>query len=156
MLAVGRPGAEKELGWADWSVCSGSQTCFRVASPTGATVGTNAGSFNGGVACKTYCSGAACTVYLYKDASGWHFVNARCYQSFGYVPGRQDRVFVTGCANFRTLPSLSGKVLGCLGDRTIVDVDSAPVYAEGHIWWHLAGRGWMAHDFLVAPKNCGC
>jgi len=22
------------------------------------------------------------------------------------------------------------------------------VYAEAHVWWHLTGRGWMAHDYL--------
>jgi hypothetical protein len=47
---------------------------------------------------------------------------------------------------------LTAKVLGCLGNGTLVDVDSAPVYRDKHIWWHLAGRGWMAHDFLVDPK----
>jgi hypothetical protein len=32
--------------------------------------------------------------------------------------------------------------------------DSAPVYADGHIWWHLgAFEGWMAHDFLLAAKT---
>jgi len=156
MIAVGRPAAEAELGLKDWSTCSGTQMCFQVANPPHAIVGTNAATFVGGSSCKTFCGGAACVVYLYKSATGWHYVNARCAQSPGYMPGAQDRVFVTGCANFRATPSLSGKVLGCLGNGTIVDVDSSPVYAEGHIWWHLAGRGWMAHDFLVAPKNCAC
>jgi hypothetical protein len=153
MIAVGRPGAERELGLKDWSACSGSQQCFQVANPSGALVGTDAGMFRGGSSCKTFCGGAACTVFLYRDAGGWHYVNARCYQDSGYVPGRQDHVFVTGCANFRSLPSLTAKVLGCLGNGTLVDVDSAPVYRDKHIWWHLAGRGWMAHDFLVAPKK---
>ena len=152
MVAVGRPAAEKELGLKDWSVCSGSQKCFQVANPAGAIIGTDAGSFNGGSSCKTFCGGSACTVYLYKDSAGWHYVNARCYQDSGYVPGRQDKVYVTGCANFRMTPSITAKILGCLGNGTFVDVDSAPVYRDGHIWWHLAGRGWMAHDFLVVPK----
>ncbi len=156
MIAVGRPAAERELGLKDWSVCSGSQHCFQVANPSDARVGTKAGSFSGGSGCKTFCGASACTVFLYEDSAGWHYVNARCAQSAGYMPGTQDRVFVTGCANFRAQPALSAKVLGCLGNGTTVDVDSAPVYQDGHIWWHLAGRGWMAHDFLVAPKNCGC
>jgi hypothetical protein len=33
----------------------------------------------------------------------------------------------------------------------VVDVDSAPLYTDGKIWWHLSGKGWMAHDFLIAP-----
>ena len=119
-------------------------------------VGTDAGSFHGGSSCPTFCGGAACWVFLYRDAAGWHYVNARCAQDMGYVPGRQARVWVTGCANFRAAPALTATVLGCLGNGTYVDVDSAPVYKDGHIWWRLAGRGWMAHDFLVSPLNCKC
>ncbi|OLE50502.1 MAG: hypothetical protein AUI36_19285 [Cyanobacteria bacterium 13_1_40CM_2_61_4] len=37
----------------------------------------------------------------------------------------------------------------CATRGTVVDVDSAPVYLDGHIWWHLSGRGWMAHEFLT-------
>jgi hypothetical protein len=156
MVAVGRPAAEAELGLKDWSVCSGSERCFQVGNPPRAMIGTDAGTFRGGDTCKTFCGGAACWVFLYKDSAGWHYVNARCAQSSGYVPGLEARVFVSGCANFRSTPSLSAKVLGCLGNQTIVNVDSAPVYKDKHIWWHLARRGWMAHDFLVSPLNCKC
>jgi hypothetical protein len=154
MIAVGRPAIEKSYGWKDWSACSDGQTCFRVGSPSRAMVGTSAGSFfgsygqfpGGGL-------GAGCWLFLYQDAKGWHYVNAGCEQAYGSLPGVGDHVFVTGCANFRAAPTLSATVLGCLGNGTVVDVDSAPVYKDGHIWWHLASRGWMAHDFLVAPKT---
>ncbi len=67
------------------------------------------------------------------------------------IPGADNFVYVTGCANVRDVPGLSRKILACLANRTRVVVDSAPIYADGKIWWHLQGRGWMAHDFLVAP-----
>jgi hypothetical protein len=79
---------------------------------------------------------------LYQDA-GWHFVNARCTQASGDVPGPQDFVYVSGCANVRTAPGFSGTVIACVANGTLVDVDSAPVYSDSKIWWHLAGRvGW--------------
>jgi hypothetical protein len=154
MIAVGRPAAERDLGLKDGSSCSGTDNCFWVGNPSRAAVGSEAGIFYGttGSASGTG-GGAGCTVFLYHDATGWHYVNARCAQATGYMPGIQDRVWVSGCANVRETPGLSGRILACLPNQTVVDVDSAPVYRDGHIWWHLAGRGWMAHDFLVAPKS---
>ena len=149
MIAVGKPAAERELGLVDWSVCSGSQQCFKVGEPSRAMVGTNAGTFYGNEGCKVPCGGSGCWVFLYQDAAGWHYVNAVCAQGTGNVPGPQVTVKVSGCANVRDNPGLSSKVVACLPNGTYVDVDSAPVYADGHIWWHLADRGWMAHDYLV-------
>jgi hypothetical protein len=149
MLAVGKPGIEHTYGWKDWSACSNGQTCFKVSNPSHAIVGTSAGSFEGGDG--QYPGGglgSVCTVFLRNDSTGWHYINAGCYQNPGYVPGSGDHVSVTGCANFRAAPSLSAMVIGCLRNYTNVDVDGGPVYQDAHIWWHLAGRGWMAHDFL--------
>ena len=171
MLAVGGLAAEADLGLPDWAdpVCTypAAIVCFQaVDSTTYTDVGTDAGVFGGVSRCPpppinspsyatwTGCGAAHCQVFLYKDSAGWHYVNAFCEQAPGYVPGRQARVYVTDCANVREGHALSAKVLGCLGRGTVVEVDSAPVYQDGHIWWHLAGRGWMAHDFLVAPKKC--
>jgi hypothetical protein len=39
--------------------------------------------------------------------------------------------------------------VACLANGIVVDVDSAPVYLDGHIWWHLHERGWMAHENLT-------
>jgi len=158
MVAVGRPAFEADWGYKDYSACSGTDSnCFEVGSPSRATVGTDAGTFYGtihGGSGSSGGGGAGCFIFLYEDSSGWHYVNGRCAQSTGYLPGPQDRVYVSGGrANVREAAGLSSKVVGCLSNGTIVDVDSAPVYVEGHIWWHLANWGWMAHDFLVAPKG---
>jgi hypothetical protein len=152
MLAAGRPAIERAYGWKDWSACANGETCFKAGDITASMVGTNAGSFTGGDG--LYPSGglgSACWVFLSEDAGGWHYVNSGCAQNPGFVPGLGAHVYVTGCANVRSGPGLSAKVIGCLGNGSIVDVDSAPTYLDGHIWWHLAGRGWMAHDFLVLP-----
>jgi hypothetical protein len=152
MTAVGAPAIERALGMKDWSVCSNGENCFRAGTSASAMVGSNAAVFDGGFGVFPGGGlGAACWVFLSKDSSGWHYVNSGCAQNPGFVPGSFDsgaHVFVTGCANFRDVAALSGKVLGCLGNGTVVGVDSAPVYQDGHIWWHLAGRGWMAHDYL--------
>jgi hypothetical protein len=152
MLAAGAPAIEKALGMKDWSVCSNGQACFKAGPAAAAMVGTNAAVFDGEYGLYPGGGlGAACWVFVYHDTSGWHYLNSGCAQNPGFVPGSSDtgtHVFVTGCANFRATPALTGKVLGCLGNRTIVNVDSAPVYQDGHIWWHLTGRGWMAHDYL--------
>jgi hypothetical protein len=77
MIAVGRPGAEQSLKLGDWSSCSDQQWCFQVGTPSRAMVGTNAGTFYGRVATLNELGGgAACWVFLYEDAAGWHFVNA--------------------------------------------------------------------------------
>jgi hypothetical protein len=152
MIAAGAPGVEKALGMKDWSVCSNGQACFKASTASAAMVGTNAGVFDGGYGLYPGGGlGAACWVFVYRDSSGWHYLNSGCAQNDGFVPGSSDtgaHVFVTGCANFRATPALTGKVLGCLGNGTVVNVDSAPVFQDGHIWWHLTGRGWMAHDYL--------
>lgn len=152
MVAAGSPGVEKSLGYKDWSACSNGETCFKASTADHAMVGTNAGVFDGGFGLYPGGGlGAACWVFVYLDASGWHYLDSGCAQNGGFVPGSVDtgtHVHVTGCANFRDTPALTGKVLGCLGNGTGVNVDSAPVWQDGHIWWHLTSRGWMAHDFL--------
>lgn len=154
LLAVGRPGIEAQFGWPDWAGCQSGQQCFKVSDPARVMVGTNAGTFTGsdgqfpGGGYGSFCVG-----FLDLDSSGWHYVNGSCSQQAGGIPGISDRVFVSGCANVRSAPGLSSSVIGCLANGTPVDVDSAPTYLDGHIWWHLAGRGWMAHDFLVDPAS---
>jgi hypothetical protein len=157
MIAVGRPAFEADWGFKDYSACSASDmNCFKLGEPARAMVGTNAGTFYGQVTNgpgSVGGGGAGCFVFLYQDSSGWHYINGHCGQSGNSMPGPQDRVFVSGCANVRDAAGLKSNVIGCLTNGTLVDVDSAPVYLDGHIWWHLANRGWMAHDYLVAPKG---
>jgi len=152
MSAAGAPVIEKALGYKDWSACSNGENCFRVAAEPSGMVGTNAGVLNGGYG--QYPDGglgAACWLFLYSDAGGWHVLNFACAQNPGFTPGSAGtgtHVYVTGCANYRAAPSLTAKVLGCLPNQTVVNVDGGPTYAEGHLWWQLTGRGWMAHDYL--------
>ncbi|TME44818.1 MAG: zinc ribbon domain-containing protein [Chloroflexi bacterium] len=65
--------------------------------------------------------------------------------------GHDATVHVPGnCANVHASASLQGGVVACLYDGTTIHVDGGPVYADGFLWWHTS-KGWMAHDFLVAP-----
>src|SRR5438105_8599469 len=155
IVAATHAAAAADLGLPDWwtSPCHNSTPCFYINADLQNIVGTDAAAFAGGSACGS-CGSSSCSVFVYRDAAGWHYVNSICSQVEGYGPGRGDHVFVSGCANVREGPSLSATVLACLANGTQVDVDRAPLYQHQHIWWHLVGRGWMAHDFLVAPKEC--
>ena len=154
MVRVGTAGIERELGIGDASSCGSAQPCFHVGNPTRAMVGTNAGTFYGLETCGYRCQNSGCYVFLSHDSTGWSYVDGRCLQSFDQVPGASDEVHVgSGCANVRDAPSLSGRVLTCLTDHFGVSVDSAPTYADGHIWWHLVCLGWMAHDFLITQPG---
>jgi len=152
MSAIGAPAIEKALGYKDWSVCSAGDNCFRVSPEPSGMVGTDAGVLNGGFG--QYPGGglgAPCWVFLYKDSGGWHFLNFACAQNAGFTPGSAavgTHVFASGCANYSMTPSLTATVVGCLAKGTVVNVDSAPVYAQAHVWWHLTGDGWMVHDYL--------
>jgi hypothetical protein len=154
MISAGKKPAEAYLHLGDSDSCAPQQSCLFTDDAYG-VVGINAGWFHGGEGCPAGCGGAGCWIYLFQDASAWHFVNAACAQAPGDVPGAQDTVRVSGggCANVRDAPGTKSRVTGCVPDHTTVDVDSAPVYTDGKIWWHLQGKGWMAHDFLIAPPN---
>ena len=150
MIAVGKPGIEQELGLSD--SCSATTSCFQVGSPSRAMVGTDAGTFYGIEIDTTGKTG--CYVFLYRDSGGWHYANGRCITATNEVPAAMDAVYVdSGCANVRDQPSLTGNVVACLPSHVQVHIDAAPVYAAGHVWWHLACQGWMAHDFLVIPLH---
>jgi hypothetical protein len=154
MVAAGKKPAEAYLHLGDWDSCPQHPppSCLYTREATG-FIGIDAGVVKAGEGCPAGCGGAACYLYLFEDASGWHFVNAACVQATGDTPGANDFVRVSGggCANVRSEPGTKSKVVACLPDHTTVDVDSAPVYTDGKIWWHLSGKGWMAHDFLIAP-----
>jgi hypothetical protein len=161
MIAVGWTGIKAEYGLTERTSCSNGDSgaldlrqCFDTSDPR-AMVGTNAGTLHG---LKGQGPGlffdSECWLFLFKDSKGWHYLNARCTVYPGQVPGAVDHVFVDGCANYRAAPSLSAKVYGCLPNGTVVYINSAPVYSDGHIWWHLAAfEGWMAHDFLIVAKS---
>ena len=154
MIKAGKKPAEAYLHLGDEASCAPQQECLSTVDAYGA-IGIHAGWFHGASGCPQGCGGAGCWIYLFEDGSEWHFVNAACAQAPGDTPGAQDLVRVSGggCANVRSEPGTNSKVVGCLPDHTMVDVDSAPVYTDGKIWWHLSGKGWMAHDFLIAPPQ---
>jgi hypothetical protein len=153
MIAVGRLAVEAAFTLKDWSVCTTGEFCFQVRNPSRAMVGTSAGTFAGSFG--QYPEGgygSSCWVFLYLDSSGWHYYDGVCTQGGG-LPGPVSNVYVSTCANVRTAPGLSSPVVSCLKNGTSVSVDSAPVYADSYIWWHLTGQGWMAHNFLVDPND---
>lgn len=153
MIAAGRPALETAFKLKDWSVCTVGEYCFQVGDPSRAMIGTNAGTFYGRFGAYPQGGfGAACWAFLYLDSHGWHYDDGVCTQ-YGGLPSAQDNVFVATCANVRDAPGLDSHVIGCFNNGTPVSVDSAPVYADGYIWWHLTGRGWMAHDYLVDPSE---
>jgi hypothetical protein len=155
MIAAGKPGIEAELGLGDpdSATCPGTKSfLFSVGNPSRAMVGTDAGTFYGVRFCEIDRPKAGCYVFLYRDIGGWHYVNGRCITMVDEIPSAVAEVYVSGgCANVRDAPSLDGHVVGCLRNGSGVAIDSAPVYAGAHIWWHLTCRGWIAHDFLVKP-----
>jgi hypothetical protein len=61
----------------------------------------------------------------------------------------------TGCVNVRTAPAKTAQVVACLAGGTDVRVDDGPVYVVAgdppstlDVWWHIAGRGWIVHQYL--------
>ncbi len=101
MVAVGRAGAEADLKLKDWSNCTAGEACFKVNSPSLAMVGTNAGAFGAGTGLYPGGGlGSFCVVFVFSDATGWHYSNVSCAQNPGYMPGPADHVTVSsGCAN---------------------------------------------------------
>lgn len=138
--------------------CPAGQSCLTNAQVTD---GVNAAwvSFDFGGS----GGGTVCFAYVYNDAAGWHPLDTACNQQSGFFPNpyKQNTVRVPGggCANVRAAPGLSSAVVACLKDGTTVFIDDGPTFVDdirasdgvhiGHIWWHLQGKGWMAHDFLV-------
>jgi hypothetical protein len=148
MIAAGKPVAEQRLAIPDCGSASpgAGHDCFTTSlGGPDAFVGPNAGYFHGSR------FGSGCWVYLYLDAAGWHFLDVRCGQAVGSLPrvDQDDAVNVSGCANIRSQPSLQSQVLACVPNGTLVHISGGLVYQDGHLWWLLQGRGWMAHDSLV-------
>ena len=93
-----------------------------------------------------------CISYVSRDvpAGQWNEVGVMCGPTGGRMPrvGANAIVNVTGCANVRVIPQI-GQVASCLANGTQVTIDDGPVNVQGTLWWHIAGRGWMAHQLLV-------
>ncbi|MDQ6711269.1 MAG: hypothetical protein M3Z11_12040 [Candidatus Dormibacteraeota bacterium] len=146
-LAAAIPGVEAKTGLKYVSgSCPASGPCLKLASQAS---GLNAAVVQFSTA---NTGGRQCAGYVFRDASGWHFLNATCAVpgQVSPLPGSPASVHVPGqCANVRDAASLAGNVIVCLDDGTAVRVDAGPNYADGKLWWHLEKQGWMAHDFLI-------
>ena len=138
-------------------VCPSAQSCLSKAQVFGNT--DPASGFNAAYVQMGYGGsggGAACFVYVFYDATGWHlYPPIVCGQQGGLNPilGYDDQVQLTtgSCANVREQASLSSKVVACIKNGTTVAIDSVPPrYVDGHIWWSVNHQqGFMAHDVLV-------
>ncbi len=101
--------------------------------------------------------GYALVIYVVHGPEGWHYLDARGTQSPGFVPtiGDSLTLHLSGCANVHSAPSTAAPVVTCLASEATVTIDSGPNYADGHLWWHLAGRGWMAHEVVTCTGSGG-
>lgn len=93
--------------------------------------------------------GGYVTMYLVRNAHGWHVLNA----GLG-APGIieiGDTIFVSGCSPAYSAPSLRAPLAsyGCsLEGSDAVTVDGVR-WADGRWWWHLAQVGWLTHEDLT-------
>ena len=95
-----------------------------------------------------------CYSYVYYESGSWHYLPpAICpLAPVAPWPGAWVQVVVgSSCANVRIAPGLSAKVVTCLKNLTLVNIDNVfPTYVDGHIWWSVNNRqGWMANDLLI-------
>src|SRR5262249_40080886 len=61
--------------------------------------------------------GFALLIYVFKDVTGWHYLDARGTQAPGFLPnvGQQLTLQLNGCANVRSAPSTRAHIETCLG-----------------------------------------
>jgi len=130
------------------NACSGTAACLSI---TAQTVGQAAEAI---VFSTARSGGRQCVSYLVQKNGAWQLLGTvLCALPNQVSPlvGHDATVHVPGnCANVHASASLQGGVVACLYDGTTIHVDGGPVYADGFLWWHTS-KGWMAHDFLVAP-----
>lgn len=128
--------------------CEGTAACL---SLTGQNLGQGAAAF---VFATAKTGGRECVSYVVQNNGKWQplgSVLCALPNQVSPVVGRDATVHVPGnCANVHAAPSLQGGVVTCLYDGTAVHVDGGPTAADGLVWWHTS-KGWIAHDFLVAP-----
>jgi N-acetylneuraminic acid mutarotase len=156
------PAAAAEAGTLAYLRLQDMSACFRVdTSPLDAgRTGQDAVYFARSVHCQVDASGGpgfALVVYVVHGPEGWHYLDARGTQSPGFVPTVGDSLTLRlgGCANVRAAPSTSAQVATCLASGSTVTIDGGPNYGDGHLWWHLAGRGWMAHEVVTCTGSGG-
>jgi len=105
-----------------------------------------------------------CTLLAFRDSKGWHGNDnwfCRPDRAFPAL-GQRGRVNIgigarpSDCVRAMSEPGLSGRVVGCVRQGTVVIVDGGPAYvprtsgndSPDGFWWHIHGRGWVANEFL--------
>jgi hypothetical protein len=141
---------------ASASGCAVNQACFwfvsnregHLAAYFVATAGSNQDLVN-------------CGLYLINAGTGWHTFTSRCSAQPAFpAVGSSGRVTLlmgeTGCVNVHDAPALTGHVVACLPDGATVTIDDGPYYVPPGVsdtgydyWWHIAGKGWMVHQYLA-------
>lgn len=146
--AIAIAAVEAKTGLKYSSSCSGSGPCLSIS---GQTIGQGAAAV---VFSTARSGGRECVSYLVQKNGAWQplgTVLCALPNQVSPLVGHDATVHVPGnCANVHAGPSLQGGVVTCLRDGTTVHVVGGPTYADGFVWWHT-NKGWMAHDFLVAP-----
>lgn len=113
-----------------------------------------------------------CALYVVQDGASWRYLDLRCNDAErGVFPSLNERGRVqlgmgeTGCVRVHESPGLSAKVVACLNAGTGVTIDQGPYYSptvasaapngpsQVDVWWHLAGSGWMVHQYLGAAAS---
>ena len=108
-----------------------------------------------------------CAFYLVNDAGRWETLDSICSNAPTPFPavGSTGMVLLgmgeTGCVNVHVAPGVSAKVVACLSEGTQVQIDDGPYFIPPanafpstnppgalDYWWHIAGRGWMVHQYL--------
>ena len=157
--AAALDGAIKQTGatYLEGSIdsCPAQHKCLTIQSQVD---GSNAAYFRAWLGSSG--AGGVCFIYTVEDAAGWRFLDMVCAGPESGVMwpdrGEFDYVQITGggCANIRDAAGLTGRVVACLAAGTMVTIDGGPNYVvepqgASHVWWHISGKGWIAHDFLV-------
>lgn len=57
---------------------------------------------------------------------------------------------VGDCLNMRESAGMAGPVASCLPSGARMTITDGPRDGDGHTWWQLDGRGWVAADYLEA------
>lgn len=102
-----------------------------------------------------------CTYYEVHSGAGWEFVEERCGTAGQPVPvvGVTAHVYRSLAENAQTCvavhdsPGPTTKTVACFTDGTEASIDGGPAYVQttaadqympADVWWHLAGKGWVA------------
>lgn len=102
-----------------------------------------------------------CAFYMVGVTGAWRTFESRCTGLGAHFPavGAVARVTLgmgeQGCVNVHDAPGISSRVVACLSDGTLVEIDNGPNYIASHdspsaldVWWHVAGKGWMVDQYL--------